>query len=69
MADLNAPFACSCNGRLFHHLKRYNVLCCELETDPETAPLVIECADCGRRFEQTTDRAWKPITRWPVRTI
>ena len=58
MIDHNAPFSCDCGSTLFHALKRFNTLNCELEIDPTSAPMVIECADCGLRFEQLPEWGW-----------
>jgi hypothetical protein len=58
MPDVNEAFRCTCGNERFRALKRFNKLNCELESDPVTAPMVIECADCGRRFEQTEDFGW-----------
>lgn len=61
MADVNAPFVCECGGEHFLLLKRYNATNCELETDPEKAPMVIECGDCRRRYQQTPEWGWAPV--------
>lgn len=58
MADVNAPFVCRCGSTLFVRLKQFNATNCELETDPVTAPMVIECADCKRRYQQTPEWGW-----------
>jgi hypothetical protein len=62
MPDVNKPFVCGCGGTHFHRLTQFNDLNCELETDPVTAPMVIECADCRRRFQQTPEWGWVPIS-------
>ena len=58
MPDNNAPFVCPCGGSHFHRLVQFNAFCCELETDPDTAPKMIQCATCGRWYEQTPDWHW-----------
>lgn len=63
MPDVNAPFVCGCGASHFHRLVQFNALNCELETDPEKAPMVIACPDCGRRFQQTPEWGWEAVPR------
>jgi len=58
MQDIHRAIVCGCGSDRFVPLKQFNTSCCELASDVEDSPIVIQCAGCGSRFQQTPDWNW-----------